>query len=339
MDSKPKVSIIIPVYKREEYLSECFNSALGQTLDSIEIIIVDKGEKDDARDLIDIFAKKDNRVIAPHIKNNGYGASCNIGFQIARGEYIFILESDDYILPNTIQEMYEYAISLNADIVKTPYMEFFCDGRKQDCPHRSIMANRLPRNTCFSVKEHGELLEIHASLWSCLYKKEYLDKNNIKFIEAPGAGYVDVGFRIDSLVQTNKIAWLDKPFYHYRVDSFGSSTNTFDVSVMIKRWKEVHEKFAEQEVEVEGIDNDLDNNPHEHNETKDEITLEDKIPNTDLTWEELASKLGYRGSDRLEKTVKKFEQECEENPNKENQEIIEDMEEEINEEYRGTLSR
>ena len=140
---------------------------------------------------------------------------------------------------------------------------------------------------------------------------------------------------IDTELETNRTMPQDSGVRQWLNDQHEGTREAQDTENRFQ----VHEKFAEQEVEVEGIDNDLDNNPHEHNETKDEITLEDKIPNTDLTWEELASKLGYRGSDRLEKTVKKFEQECEENPNKENQEIIEDMEEEINEEYRGTLSR
>lgn len=241
---QPKVSIIIPVYKREEYLYECFNSALQQTLKDIEVIIVDKGEQDIARELIDLFEAKDKRVVAPHAKNNGYGASCNIGLDMARGEYVFFLESDDYILPETIEALYQHATALGADVVKSPYMEFFNDGKRQDCPHRKAMAKLLPRNHCFSVKKYGELLEIHASLWSCLYKKSYLDEKNIRFIEAPGAGYVDVGFRIDTLTQTDRIAWLDKPLYHYRVDSSGSSTNTWEVSVMNQRWREVHEKFA-----------------------------------------------------------------------------------------------
>ena len=140
---------------------------------------------------------------------------------------------------------------------------------------------------------------------------------------------------IDTELETNRTMPQDSGVRQWLNDQHEGTREAQDTENRFQ----VHEKFAEQEVEVEGIDNDLDNNPHEHNETKDEITLEDKIPNTDLTWEELASKLGYRGSDRLEKTVEKFEQECEENPNKENQEIIEDMEEEINEEYRGTLSR
>lgn len=248
---KPKVSIIIPVYKREEYLYECFNSALQQTMKDIEVIIVDKGEQDLARDLIDLFEDRDSRVVAPHVKNNGYGASCNIGLDMAQGDYVFFLESDDYILPETIETLYKHAEALDADVVKSPYTEFFNSGKTQDCPHRKALAELLPKKKCFSVKDYGQLLEIHASLWSCLYKKSYLDKKNIRFVEATGAGYVDVGFRIDTLTQTDKIAWLDKSLYQYRMDSSGSSTNTWNGSVMNRRWREVHEKFSPIQAEYD----------------------------------------------------------------------------------------
>ena len=249
--SQPKVSVIIPVYKREQYLYECFNSVVNQTLKDIEIIIVDKAEYDSAREIIDLFEKKDPRVIAPHIKNNGYGASCNIGLSIAKGEYILIVESDDYISPKMCEEMYSYAKSLDADVLKTPYVEFFNSGRMQDCPHKQRMATYLPEGKCFAAKDYGEIFEIHASLWSCIYKKEYLDKKSIRFIEADGAGYVDVGFRIDTFTQTERMAWLDKPYYYYRVDSSNSSSNTWNVSAMNQRWREVHEKFSSRQSEYD----------------------------------------------------------------------------------------
>lgn len=251
--ANPKVSIIIPIYRREQYLSECFHSALWQTLQEIEVIIVDKGEDDDAKMLIDEIKRNDPRVIAPHVKNNGYGASCNIGLDIARGEYILILESDDYIEPDACEKLYEFAKKMDADIVKTPYMEMYNDGRFQDCPHREKMATLLPVGKCFSTKEFGELLEIHASIWSCLYKREYLLENQVRFVEADGAGYVDVGFRIDTLIHTDKIAWLDDPFYNYRVDSSGSSTNIWNISTMNQRWKEVHEKFVEDQEDYDNL--------------------------------------------------------------------------------------
>ncbi len=241
----PKVTVIVPVYKVDRYLTQCLNSIVNQTMEELEIIIVDEGEQDRCREIIDYFEARDPRIVAPHQKNGGYGASCNLGFSIARGEYISIIESDDYIDPDMYETMYEYAVALDADVVKTPYKELFHTGFTQDCPYRFFLSSCLPEHKTFSMKEYGQLLEVHAALWSGIYKRSYLEKNKIKFVEAKGAAYVDVGFRIDSLINSNKVAWLDQPFYNYRVDSIGSSTNSFKLAPMIQRWKEQHKKFDE----------------------------------------------------------------------------------------------
>jgi len=248
---EPKVSVIIPVYKVERYLIECINSVLNQTLEELEVIIVDEGEQDKCREIIDFFERKDPRIVAPHQKNGGYGASCNLWISMARGEYISIIESDDWIEPEMYEEMYAYAKRLGADVVKTPYYEYRSDGSKNECHYRTFMREHTPRNVCFSVKEYGELLEVHASLWSGLYRTTYLKEKGIKFIRAKGGAYVDVGFRIDTLVNTDKIAWLDKPYYNYRIDAVGSSTNNFKLSTMLQRWKEVHEKFEDTQIDYD----------------------------------------------------------------------------------------
>ena len=93
------------------------------------------------------------------------------------------------------------------------------------------------------MKEFGDLLCVHASLWAGIYKTDYIRNKKIKFITAKGGAYVDVGFRIDTLINTDKIAWLDKPYYNYRIDSEGSTTNNFNLPKMIERWEEAHSKF------------------------------------------------------------------------------------------------
>lgn len=248
---QPKISVIVPVYKVDRYLTKCLCSIVNQTMEELEIIIVDEGEQDRCREIIDFFAEKDPRVIAIHQKNGGYGASCNLGIDISKGEFLSIIESDDFIEPEMFEEMYTYAQELDADVVKTPYFEYFSNGTRIDCPHRKLMEESVPQNICFSSKEFGELLQIHASLWSCIYRKSYMKQKNIRFIEAKGASYVDVGFRIDTLINTEKLAWLDRPYYNYRVDSLGSSTNNFKLSIMLQRWKEVHEMFKSRQDEYD----------------------------------------------------------------------------------------
>lgn len=243
-----KVSVIIPVYKVDKYLKQCLESVVNQTLRELEIIIVDEGDMDRCREIIDEFERNDPRIIAPHQKNGGYGASCNLGLDMARGEYVAIVESDDFLEPSAYEEMYAYASSLGADVVKTPYYKFYSDGDRYDCPYRTYLKAHLPQGRTFSAKEFGHLLGVHASVWSALYKRTYMEENRIRFVEARGAAYVDVGFRIDTLIHTDQIAYLDKPFYNYRIDNGNSSTNNFSMKQMIQRWKEAHEKF--------GADND-----------------------------------------------------------------------------------
>lgn len=243
---QPKVTVIIPVYKVERYLAECLNSIVNQTMEELEIIIVDEGDMDRCREIIDSFAAKDPRIVAPHEKHGGYGASCNYGIRMARGEYLAIVESDDLIEPEMYEEMYEYAKRLDADVVKTPYCEYNERGERHDCYYRQLMRETTPQNQCFSVKEFGELLQVHASLWSGIYRTSYMRENNIFFVEAKGGAYVDVGFRIHTLIHTDKIAWLDKPYYNYRISNEESTTNQFKLAPMLKRWEEMHRFFEDK---------------------------------------------------------------------------------------------
>ena len=207
---QPKVSIIVPVYKVEKYLVQCLDSIVGQTLKDIEIIIVDEGDKDACRYIIDHYEQADKRVIAIHEKNGGYGASVNKGFDIAKGEYIGIVESDDFIAPEMYEEMYNYAKKLDADVVKTPYYEYWSqkDGIKdfkKVCWYNDFITKNSPKNKTFSILDYPHQMSIHASLWSGIYKTSYIKKEKIRFVEAKGGAYVDVGFRIDTLIKVKII--------------------------------------------------------------------------------------------------------------------------------------
>ena len=94
---KPKVSIVVPIYNVERYLDECVKSIINQTLKEIEIILVDDGSPDNCGKIIDDYAKTDSRIVAVHQKNSGYSAAVNKGINMAKGEYVGIIESDDFI--------------------------------------------------------------------------------------------------------------------------------------------------------------------------------------------------------------------------------------------------
>lgn len=244
----PKVSVIVPIYKVEKYLVQCIDSIINQTLKDIEIILVDEGDMDACRYIIDHYEQTDSRVKTIHEKNGGYGASVNKGLDIATGEYVAIVESDDFIDPEMYEEMYAYAKKLDADMVKTPYYEFWDNKNNQKnvrniCHYAEKITATTPKDQVFSIIDYPSQMAVHASLWAAIYRREWMNEKSIRFVAGKGAGYVDVGFRIDTFMNTTRAAWLNKPYYNYRMTNTESSTNTFKLLPMLIRWQEAHESF------------------------------------------------------------------------------------------------
>src|SRR5574344_2619201 len=118
-----KVSIILPIHDVEKYLRECLDSVISQTLTDIEIICVNDGSPDNCKIIIEEYAQKDKRIIVINKKNGGYGQACNVGLDAATGEYLAILEPDDYIEPQMYEDLYEAAVKNSLDIVKSCFYD------------------------------------------------------------------------------------------------------------------------------------------------------------------------------------------------------------------------
>ena len=127
--SKIKVSVIVPIYKTEKYLSTCVESLLCQTLKEIEIILIDDGSPDNCPALCDNYALKDSRIKVIHKTNSGLSDARNIGIKEAAGEYIGFVDSDDWVKPEMFEKMYQNAIQNNADVVVCNL--FVCEQGKQ----------------------------------------------------------------------------------------------------------------------------------------------------------------------------------------------------------------
>lgn len=237
------VSVILPSYNSKDYIEECIKSIVEQSLNNIEIICVDAGSADGTIEILEQYKKNDDRIKVINANRKSYGYQVNTGISFAKGEYIAIVESDDFIEKTMYEELYDYSRKTGADVVKMPYIEYYNRRRQEVCYYADKLNRLLPLSALFSIKEHGELLSYHASVWAGIYKRTYLMEKRIRFVEAPGAGYVDVGFRQDSLLNTEKIAWYPKALYYYRVSNQASSTNNFDLPTMILRWNETHQKL------------------------------------------------------------------------------------------------
>lgn len=226
--SKPKVSIIVPAYNVEKYLRQCLESVINQTLKEIEIICIDDGSPDNCGAIIDEYAQKDTRIVAIHKENGGYGSALNYGFSIAKGEYIGIVESDDWIAPNMYELLYNKAIETNSDIVKGTFYSVLDSAND----YKRINPNlpKLSKYGCFTLTQHPEILNMHTSLWSAIYKKELI-QNKIKVVEDIKP-YEDLLFATEAYVLAKSICVVQEPLYYYRCDAQNSTNNTVKKTIL-----------------------------------------------------------------------------------------------------------
>ena len=122
-----KISIIMPVYNVEEYVGKAIESILAQTFTDYEVICIDDGSTDDCGRILDAYAKQDCRFRVVHKPNSGYGKSMNVGLQLAKGEYIAIVESDDFVEEDMLENLYHAAITSEADVIRGRYFRHIGD--------------------------------------------------------------------------------------------------------------------------------------------------------------------------------------------------------------------
>ena len=218
---RPKVSVVVPIYGVEKYLAQCVNSIIAQTLEDMEIILVDDGSKDKCPEMVDAYAGKDSRIVAVHQENGGYGRAVNRGIELATGEYVGIVEPDDWIEPTMYEEMYNNAKAHDPDMVKCSFYRYDSTlaPEIQSLPwggrHGSLCIERAPKGV-FTIKEYPNLLLFHASVWATLYQSEFIKGQ--KFIESPSASYQDFPFMVEALCRAKRISVVRKCLLHYRME-------------------------------------------------------------------------------------------------------------------------
>lgn len=250
-----KISVIVPVYNVENYLAQCLKSIIGQTLKDIEIICINDGSKDASLKVLEDFQQNDSRIFIISKKNEGYGAACNAGLRFARGEYISIIEPDDFIDENMYEDLYSLAKANDVDIVKSAFYEYTdgSDNNKETVEKINWSDDYNMPNTVFKVADCSQLLYFHPSIWSCIYRSEFLNKNNIRFVEAKGAGWVDNPFQIETLCLADRILYTDKPYYYYRLTNPSSSSNIVNIDNPFDRSDEVHSFLEKNNIENSDI--------------------------------------------------------------------------------------
>lgn len=204
------VSVIIPIFNNEAYLCRCIESVLAQSLPEIEIILASNGPQT-CDEICERYAAKDRRILL--IKNSGsYSDSLNTGMRVARGEYIGFVDSDDWIAPTMYETLYRAAVNYEADICKSAFECCFENPSQNYCLYTDI-----PEGP-FHLSSKPEILSYQPSIWSGIYKKEFLQKNSLHFL--PGkTSYTDSPFQLEAFLRAKRIFFVNKLLYFYNMSN------------------------------------------------------------------------------------------------------------------------
>ena len=204
------VSVIVPLYNVENYIEKCLQTLVGQTLDDIEIILVNDGSKDRSKIVVDKFLKQyPEKIVYLEKENGGLSDARNYAIPYAKGEYIAFLDSDDYVEKTMYKDMYELAKKEDSDMVECNFYWEYPDKKKEDV---GIVYN--------GKKEMLEKIRVVA--WNKLIRKEVLEKSKVLFPK--GLRYEDVEFTYKLIPYLDKISFLKKPCVHY-IQREGSISN------------------------------------------------------------------------------------------------------------------
>lgn len=240
MDNAPLISVIVPVYKTEQYLNKCISSITNQTYKNLEIILVDDGSPDRSGEICDIWAVKDSRIKVIHKRNNGGGAARNVALDIAQGQLIAFVDSDDYIAPDMYAHLYKL-LEQGADIAECSYQNAWDD----DVIFENTAWHQYLYNTDTAMALHIQDRAFRQLIWNKLYRQVII--GDIRFPE--GKKIDDEFFTYRVLGNARKLIQSDKICYAYRqqkdsvMHSMSSTARLQAVEAKVQRQAYVERKF------------------------------------------------------------------------------------------------
>lgn len=202
------VSVIIPVYNTQEYISECLKSVIRQSYTNLEIIIVNDGATDGSMEIVRNHAKKDSRIKIINQSNKGLAAARNSGIRHASGDWLFFLDSDDYIADDAIETLLSNALSSHSDMVLSGYLRFTDDGNKQKIPVPEITITGSKKINEFFINGKNK----YNYVWSKLYSKNVFSR-----IQFPVDKNYEDDYTIDRISNSvTRFTTVNRPLYYYR---------------------------------------------------------------------------------------------------------------------------
>jgi glycosyltransferase EpsH len=235
----PDISIIIPVYKAEQYLRQCLDSIVNQTHQNIEIICVNDGSPDKSLEILQDYDKKDSRIRIIDQKNQGASSARNNGIELSTGRYIMFVDADDWIDRETCEMTYAMAENNHADIVIWPYIKEYANSSvpkpifEQDMV---IFENKdirefLHRRICGLIGEElkkPEMLNALSPVWGKLYHQNVIKEFNVRFESNDLIGVEDGIFNFIVFNHIKKAVYINQCYYHYRKNNQASISKTYN---------------------------------------------------------------------------------------------------------------
>lgn len=227
MENKGLISVIIPVYNVERYLKECIDSVLCQSYKKYEIILIDDGSTDSSPEICDEYVSEYENIRVIHKENKGLSHTRNEGLTVANGEYVYFLDSDDYIDSNAFAMLIEAIEKENSDFL------FFDSWSFEDAQRNFNIPQKYIRKKCYGTDSGLEMLEklcenkdFHSAIQHFFFKTSFIKEEKLNFLE--GAIYEDVLFAYQAFCKAKKVTHINSPIYfrRYRENSIMTSNKS-----------------------------------------------------------------------------------------------------------------
>ena len=224
--NRPKVSVIVPTHNSEKYISEALDSLLAQTFKCFEVICVDSSSDSTPR-ILETYSSEYDCFKIIYDQNGSYGHKLNKGISEACGDYLAILESDDLFTEHMLEILYSKALENDVDFVKSSYSNFFSLNQEKVFVRQHIYYGYKYLNQVIDPHELPNCRQYTSNnIWTGLYKAKFIEENDIRFNESPGASYQDTGFSVLCAAYARKIMLIGDNLYLYRRDNEGSSVKS-----------------------------------------------------------------------------------------------------------------
>ena len=222
----PKVSVVVPVYNVAEYLPRCLDSLAAQSLESLDVILVNDGSTDGGGDILRGYAAKERRFRVIEKANGGCSAARNAGLDAATGEYVGFVDADDWVDPDMFAHLQAMAGSADADVAQCGFGFYFQDENRHEVRDNSLIPPLLAR-TGGTLRGAEAVLFDDVAIWKNVYRRSMLESRSLRFDETMAIGE-DAPFHLTALCLARRIAASDRAMYHYRKERPGQATTISD---------------------------------------------------------------------------------------------------------------